>query len=70
MLRSPDAGRELSAAEVEQGEVGQRGPVRVGGVLGDREVGGVAEALVEHQRRLGRVGSEDLGIERGMLIGV
>jgi hypothetical protein len=46
-----DARGELEAGEVEDRECGQSLPGGVGGVLGDRQVGRVAEVVVEHGSR-------------------
>jgi hypothetical protein len=65
----PDPRGELPADEVEQCEVGQGGAGGVGGVLGDRQVGLVAEDPVEYVVRLRRGGHDDLRVERGVLVG-
>jgi hypothetical protein len=45
-----DAGRELLADQVEEAEVDQGHAVRISRVLADRQVGGVAQDLVQHVR--------------------
>jgi len=52
-----DAGRQSQANAVVEGEGGQGLAMAVGGVLGDRQLGGVAEDLVEDEG--GAVGGDD-----------
>ena len=59
-----DVRRELQAEEVEEAEGGQRLAVGVGGVLGDGQLGGVAQDLVEHVHRLPGGGGDDQGGRR------
>jgi len=69
LAQVPDPGRELQAEQVEQAEVDQGDPVGVGGVFGDRDVGGVAEDFVEHVVRLALGRDDDLRSVGGVLVG-
>ena len=64
-----DAGRELLAHEIEQGEGSQHLAVRIGGVLDDGQFGGVAEDLVQHVEPVTLRGHDDPGAEGGVLVG-
>src|ERR1019366_1721193 len=65
----PDPRRQDLSDQVEQGEVDQRDAVGVGGVLVNRQVGGVAEEVVQHVVGLAGGRHDHLGAERGVLIG-
>lgn len=62
-------GGELQSGEGEDPERGQGLASGVGGVLGDRQVGRVAEDLVQHDDGLAPGGRDDLGVVGGVLIG-
>jgi hypothetical protein len=56
-----DARRELQAGQIEDRKGGQGLAGGVGGVLGDRQLGRVAEDLIEDSDRLPPRGRDDLG---------
>lgn len=60
LAQVPDPGRELQAEQVEQPEIDQGHSMRVGRVLGDRQVRGIAQDLVEHEVRFPFRGDDDL----------
>ncbi len=64
-----DAGRQAQSDQVEEGEGGEGLAVAVGGVLGDGQLGGVAEDLVEGEGGIAFGGDDDLGAVGGVLIG-
>jgi hypothetical protein len=58
----------MEAEEVEQREVRQRRAVGVGGVLGDEQIGLVAQDAVEHVVAFGGGGHDHLRVERRVLV--
>ncbi len=65
----PDAGREAQPYEIEGGEEGQGLAGGIHGVLGDGQVGRVAEDLVEGKGPFEHGGGDDLGAVGGVLVG-
>ncbi|HYA53315.1 MAG TPA: hypothetical protein VEG33_19375, partial [Streptosporangiaceae bacterium] len=55
--------------QIEHPEVDQRGAMGIGRVLGDRQIGGVAQELIQREVGLPRRRHDDLGAVGGPLVG-
>jgi len=64
-----DAGREPPAHQIEGGEQRQGLPAGVGGVLGDGQIGGVSQDLIQGEGAFGDGGGDDLGAVGAVLVG-